>query len=194
MFDTPADQADGLRRVFRPRPPSVVAIGCGAPATDCRRYAATVADRLERTGSVPTLVDRIDAPDPLGALAVAPGIDRVLLLEEPVRLARWLDRRLATMLLLLSHQRDALPPHYATIKAISLGHGVRRFAVLFVDAPGLDEATEAHDRLATCARRFLGVEILPMVQGAISLAAMTDASLARLPDFEIAIVPPPIVH
>lgn len=30
-----------------------------------------------------------------------------------------------------------------------------------------------------------------MVQGAFSLAAMTDASLARLPDFEIAIVPPP---
>ena len=194
MFDTTTDQADGLRRVFLPRPPSVVAIGCCAAPEDCRRYAAVVADRLERTGSAPAVMDRLGSSDDLGELAVAQGIDRVLLLEEPVRLARWLDRRLGTMLMLMSHRRDSLPAHYATVKAISRGCGVRRFAVLFVDAPGIAEADEAYERLANCSRRFLGAEVVPLVRDAVSVSGITDASLARLPDFEVAIDPSTTVH
>jgi len=36
MFETAADQADGLRRLFSPREPSVIPMACCAPASACR--------------------------------------------------------------------------------------------------------------------------------------------------------------
>lgn len=187
MFETAADQADGLRRLFSPREPSLIPIGCCAPAARCRRYAATVIDRLERTGFTPVLLDRIELAHELGDLQTHAPVDRVLLLDEPVRLARWLKGRQSSMLLLLSHHREALPPQYAAIKSIALAHGVRQFAALFVDAPTEHHGAQAHYRLATCARRFLDVEIEPLARGADGTAAVRDVSLVRLQRFEIAI-------
>ena len=91
------------------------------------------------------------------------------------------------MLLLLSHHRDALTPDYATIKSIALNQGLRRFATLFVDAPGAEEAARAHHRLAACARRFLDVEIEPLVRVSRGDAVIGDLSAAGLKRFEIEI-------
>ena len=185
MFETAADQADGLRRLFSPREPSVLPIGCCAPAGACRGFAARVIDRLERTGFMPMLFDRLDLAHDLGDVQTHAPVDRLLLLDEPLRLARWLKRRQPSMLLLLSHHRDALPPHYATIKSIVVGHGLRQFATVFVDAPTAEHSAEAHYRLASCARRFLDVEIEPLLRGSQNNGAVSDASVGRLQDFEI---------
>ena len=187
MFETAADQADGLRRLFAPREPSVIPIACCAPAVACRGYAGTLVERLERTGFTPVLFDRLDLAHDLGDVQTHAPVDRVLLLDEPVRLARWLKGRQASMLLLLSHHRDALPPHYATIKSIALGQGVRRFATFFVDAPSAEHSAEAHYRLASCARRFLDVEMEPFARGTHGNAVISEVLLARLQRFEIAI-------
>lgn len=188
MFEAAVDQADGLRRLFSPRvPSSVIPIGCSAPAAACRGYAASLLDALTRIGFTPMLFDRLDLDHELGEVQAHSPVNRLLLLEEPVRLARWLRGRQSSMLLLLSHHRDALPPQYATIKSIVGGHGLRQFATLFVDAPSPDEAVQAHYRLATCARRFLDVEIEPLLQGAVGSTAPGAASLARLQRFETGI-------
>jgi hypothetical protein len=185
MFETVADQADGLRRLFSPRESSVIPIGCCTSALACRQYAATLMGRLEQTGYTPVLFDRLDLTHDLGDVQTHAPVDRVLLLDEPVRLARWLKGRQSSMLLLLSHHRDALAPHYATIKAIALGHGVRRFATFFVDAPSAEHGAEANYRLASCARRFLDVEVELLARGAHGSSC--DGSLARLQRFEIGI-------
>ncbi len=126
MFEAAVDQADGLRRLFSPRvPSSVIPIGCSAPAAACRGYAASLLDALTRIGFTPMLFDRLDLDHELGEVQAHSPVNRLLLLEEPVRLARWLRGRQSSMLLLLSHHRDALPPQYATIKSIVGGHGLQ---------------------------------------------------------------------
>ena len=187
MFEPAADQADGLRRLFTPREPSVIPMACCAPAAACRGYAALLAHKLRRDGMTPVLFDRLDLGHDLGDVEAHAPVDRVVLLEEPMRLARWLHRRQSAMLLLLSHQRECLPADYATLKAIAAGHGVRRFATHFVDAPTLQHAAEAHYRLASCARRFLDVEIEPLAGDAHGHAAVSEAVVARLQAFEIGI-------
>ncbi|MGE0801868.1 MAG: hypothetical protein AB7G13_32020 [Lautropia sp.] len=185
MFDAPIDQAEGLRRMFARRPPTLLPVACAAPAAPCRRYAELMLDRFERIGSAPTVIDRLDASDELGRFAVAPGIDRVVLLDDPVRLARWLRGRQPQMLLLLSRESDALPAQYRLLKAIALGLGVRRFAVFVVDATTVVQAAQASARLIECARRFLDVRIEPLIEGAVDIESLYDASLSRLSQFEI---------
>ena len=190
MFETAADQAEGLRRLFSPREPSVIPMACCAPATACRSYAALLAGRLKRDGMTPVLFDRLDLGHELGDVQAHAPVDRVLLLEEPARLARWLGGRQPTMLLLLSQGRERLPIDYATIKSIVLGQGVRRFATHFVDAPTPDDGAQAHYRLASCVRRFLDVEIEPLAREAYGVhgaSAVSEAVVARLSAFEIGI-------
>lgn len=189
MFETASDQADGLRRHFARREAAVIPVGCGAPAGRCRGYAANVIDRLEAAGYTPVLFDRLDLDSDLGDVEPHPPVDRVLLLDEPVRLARWLDGRAQTMLLLLSCRPGALPPHYATIKSIVLNQNVRRFATVFVDAPTVEDSARAHHQLASCARRFLDVEIEPLARagGDTVLGDLTPAGLRR---FEVEIRDP----
>jgi hypothetical protein len=91
------------------------------------------------------------------------------------------------MLLLLSHDRGRLPSYYATIKSIVAADGVRRFATHFVDAPTSEHGAQAHYRLASCARRFLDIEMEPLAEGAHGASAMNDTVLARLQMFEIGI-------
>jgi hypothetical protein len=187
MFETAADQADGLRRLFSPREPSVIPIGCCAPAASCRGFAAALIGRLGRSGFTPVLFDRLDLAHELGDVQAHAPVDRLLLLDEPVRLARWLKARQSSMLLLLSYRREELPSHYATIKSIVNGPGLRQFATLFVDAPTAAAGAEAHYRLASCARRFLDVEIEPLLRGAHGQAGVTEASLACLQRLETGI-------
>lgn len=187
MFETASDQADGLRRHFPRREASVIPVGCCAPAGRCRGYAATVVDRLERAGLTPILFDRLDLERELGEVEPHAPVDRVLLLDEPVRLARWLRGRAATMLLLLSYHHDSLQSHYATIKFIALNHDVRRFATLFLDAPDPQESIRAHHRLASCARRFLDVELEPLARASRGDAVIGDLTAAGLRRFEIGI-------
>ena len=106
MFETAADQADGLRRLFSPREPSVIPMACCAAPVACRGYAGMLAGRLRRSGMTPVLFDRLDLGHDLGDVQAHAPFDRVVLLEEPVRLARWLEGRKQAMLLLLSHERD----------------------------------------------------------------------------------------
>ena len=122
MFETAADQADGLRRLFSPREPSVIPMACCAPAAACRGYAALLAHRLRRDGMTPVLFDRLDLGHDLGDVEAHAPVDRVVLLEDPLRLARWLRARQPAMLLLLSHERERLPADYATLKTIA-GNG-----------------------------------------------------------------------
>ncbi|HZH08722.1 MAG TPA: hypothetical protein VEY69_18790 [Lautropia sp.] len=173
MFETIADQADGLRRHFLPRPPSVVPMGCCAPAAQCRGYAATFIERLEQDGFTPILFDRLDLASELGDVQTHAPVDRLVLLEEPVRLSGWLRGRVPAMLLLLSHHPDALMPSYATIKSIVRMHGLRRFATCFVDSPTVEHAVRAHQRLASCAHRFLDIEIEPFAPGEPERNAVT---------------------
>lgn len=161
MFEAVADQADGLRRHFLPREASVLPMGCCAPASLCRAYAATVIGQLQQDGFTPILFDRLDLERELGDVQTHAPVDRLVLLDEPVRLAGWLRGRVPAMLLLLSHHPDALTPSYAAIKSIVLTQGLRRVATCFVDAPTLEHAARAHQRLASCATRFLDVEIEP---------------------------------
>lgn len=187
MFETAADQADGLRRLFSPREPAVIPMACCAPAAACRGYAALLTHRLRRDGMTPVLFDRLDLGHDLGDVEAHAPVDRVVLLEDPQRLARWLHGRLPAMLLLLSHDRERLPADYATLKAIVAGRGLRRFATHFVDAPSLQHAAEAHYRLASCARRFLDIEIEPLARDTHGHGAISEAALARLQQFEIGI-------
>lgn len=187
MFETAADQADGLRRLFTPREPSVIPLACCAPAIACRGYGAMLAGRLQRNGLTPVLFDRLDLGHDLGDVQAHAPVDRLVLLDEPLRLARWLKGRQAGMLLLLSQDRGCLPSDYGTIKAVVLGHGVRRFATHFVDAPTPEHGAQAHYRLASCVRRFLDVEIEPLARDAHGASALSEAALARLQAFEIGI-------
>jgi hypothetical protein len=187
MFETAADQADGLRRLFSPREPSVIPMACCAAPVACRGYAGMLAGRLRRSGMTPVLFDRLDLGHDLGDVQAHAPFDRVVLLEEPVRLARWLEGRKQAMLLLLSHERDRLPTDYAMIKSITVNHGVREFATLFVDAPTPQHAAEAHYRLASCVRRFLHVEIEPLASGACGASAISETAIARIQSFEVAI-------
>jgi hypothetical protein len=208
MFETAADQADGLRRMFAPREPALIPIACCAPAEDCRRYAGMLLGLLRGAGLMPILFDRLDLSQELGEVQAHTPVDRVVLLDEPVRLARWLGRRHPAMLLFLSSERDALPPSYATIKSIVTGHGVRQFVTAFVDAPTPEHCADAHYRLASCARRFLDVE-MELLPGAAPLseglrrgrggvpgsaaAAFGEAALTRLNRFGIAIAGGPAI-
>jgi hypothetical protein len=187
MFETAADQADSLRRLFSPREPSVIPMACCAPAIACRGYAAMLAGRLRRDGMTPVLFDRLDLGHDLGDVQAHAPFDRVVLLEEPLRLARWLQGRGAAMLLLLSHERERLPVDYATIKSIVTQHPVREFATLFVDAPSPQHAADAHYRLASCVRRFLHVEIEPLVRDAGGASPIGETAVARMQSFEIGI-------
>ena len=185
MFDMIRDQAESLRRIFHPSAPSLVPLACAGAVADCRHYAEVVMNRLERTGARPVLIDRLDEATDLDHLDDFSGHRRVLLLDEPARLARWLGKRQQSMLLLLSHHREALPSQYATIKAIALAGQIRRFGTFFVDAQDATEASDAHQRLASCAARFLSIAITPLCQVNGTLATMTDASLARLQDYSV---------
>jgi hypothetical protein len=190
MFETVADQADGLRRLFVPREPALIPAGCCAPANGCRRHAASIAARLARHGFTPRLFDRLDLDEDLGDVEAHAPVDRLLLLEHPVRLARWLASRStggdAAMLLLLSHRPDALPTQYATVKAIAATRGVRRFLTCFVDAPGTAAGRQAHLRLAACVGRFLDVEIAPLAPDAHD-DPLGDAAMVRLARLEVGI-------
>lgn len=185
MFETPADQADGLRRLFTRRESSVIPVGCCAPAGRCRGYAASVVDRLEQAGFTPVLFDRLDLDRELGDVEPHSRVDRIVLLDEPVRLARWLKGRAPAMLLLLSNHPDALAPQYGTIKTIALNQGVRRFATLFVDARSGEESARAQQQLTTCARRFLDVEIEPLARVSRGDAVIGELSAAALQRFAI---------
>ena len=88
MFETAADQADGLRRLFSPREPSVIPMACCAPASACRGYATLLTHRLRRDGMTPVLFDRLDLGHDLGDVEAHAPVDRVVLLEDPLRLAR----------------------------------------------------------------------------------------------------------
>lgn len=187
MFEVSADQADGLRRLFSRAQPMVLPLGCCALAAQCRGYAATVGDRLERAGFSPLLFDRLDLAHDLGEVQTHPPVDRLLLLDEPLRLGRWLKDRQSAMLLLLSHKREALPSHYAAIKAIATAHGPRRFGTCFVDARNAEEDEGAHRRLASCVERFLDVEIERLPRNWSGNTSVTAASLARLQCFAIPI-------
>lgn len=187
MFDTVADQADGLRRLFSPREPSLIPIGCCAPAASCRHYGAALIERLGRSGFTPLMFDRLGLTSELGEVQAHAPVDRLLLLDEPLRLARWLKNRQQSMVLLLSGRRDALPDQYATVKAIVNGTGLRRFATVVVDAPTAAAGTAAHHQLASCARRFLDVEIEPLVRGAHGMLAVDEILLARLERFQLGI-------
>lgn len=185
MFETAVDQADGLRRLFVSAGVAVVPVGCCAPAGPCRTYAAGLMERLAGDGFSPVLFDRLDLARELGDVQPHPPVDRVLLLDEPVRLARWIRGRSPAMLLLLSHRPDALPDQYSTIKSIALSHGVRRFATLFVDAPGAGQGTRAWRQLAACARRFLDVEIEPLGASGVGGPVVDVPSAAALQRFEV---------
>ena len=52
MFEPAADQADGLRRLFTPREPSVIPMACCAPAAACRGYAALLAQQRYSSGLI----------------------------------------------------------------------------------------------------------------------------------------------
>jgi len=187
MFETAADQADGLRRLFSPREPSVIPMACCAAPVACRDYAVMLAGRLRRNGMTPVLFDRLDLGHELGDVQAHAPFDRVVLLEEPVRLARWLQGRKQAMLLLLSHERERLPADYATIKSITVSHGIREFATLFVDAPTARQAADAHYRLASCVRRFLHVEIEPLASGGSGASALSETTIARMQSLEVGI-------
>ncbi len=191
MFSKVPDQAEGLRRIFHPSGPSLVPLACAGDHEACRRYAAVVLDRFERIGAMPALIDRLDEPTPLSAQVQLASRGRVLLLDEPLRLARWLAGRQARLLLLLSHRRESLPAQYAMLKAIVQSASVREFGSFFVDAEDAGEAQAAQLRLVLCAQRFLpGVRITLVNEGVGTRAAMTDASLTRLPDFAVALDAP----
>jgi hypothetical protein len=190
MFETVADQADGLRRLFTPREPAVISVGCCAGADACRRQAGVILAKLARRGHVPRLFDRLDLDHDLGEVQAHAPVDRLLLLDHPVRLARWLDGRAptggATMLLMLTHRPEALPGQYAAVKSIAARKGVRRVVTCFVDAPSVDSRREAHARLATCVGRFLDVEIAPLASDADE-DGLGEAALVRLARLELGI-------
>ncbi len=190
MFETVADQADGLRRLFTPREPAVIPVGCCAGADACRRQAEVILAKLARRGHVPRLFDRLELDHDLGEVQAHAPVDRLLMLDHPVRLARWLDERApaggAAMLLMLTHRAQALPGQYATVKSIAARKGVRRVVTCFVDASSADQRREAHARLATCVGRFLDVEIAPLASDADD-DGLGEAALARLGRLEVGI-------
>ncbi len=190
MFETVTDQADGLRRLFTPREPAVIPVGCCARQEACRREAGLILAALARRGHVPRLFDRLELDHDLGEVQAHAPVDRLLMLDHPVRLARWLEERTpagdTAMLLMLTHRPEALPGQYATIKSIAARKGVRRVVTCFVDAPSADHRRDAHARLATCVGRFLEVEIAPLASDADE-DGLGEGALARLARLELGI-------
>ncbi len=190
MFETVVDQADGLRRLFTPREPAVIPVGCCAGTDACLRQAGVILAKLAGRGHVPRLFDRLDLDHDLGEVQAHAPVDRLLILDHPLRLARWLDERApaggAAMLLMLTHRAEALPGQYATVKSIAARKRVRRVVTCFVDAPSVERRREAHARLATCVGRFLDVEIAPLASEA-DPDGLGEAALARLARLEVGI-------
>lgn len=190
MFETVADQADGLRRLFTPRAPALIPVGCAAGAAACRRMAGALLVRLAGRGHVPRLFDRLELDHDLGDVQAHEPVDRLLLLDHPVRLARWLEQRApaegAGLLLMLSCRPEALPGQYAMAKSIAARKGVRRIVTCFVDASSADQRREAHARLATCVGRFLDLEISPLAPDA-DPDGLGEGAMARLARLELGI-------
>ncbi len=67
MFEASRDQAAGLRQLFRPRPWTIVPLGCTTGDASDRASVEEMARALARTGCRPVLVDLLDRSSVRGA-------------------------------------------------------------------------------------------------------------------------------
>lgn len=189
MFEGALDQAAGLRQLIHAERPTLVAAGTLVPMAMARSFLEDLASRMPMAGQGMRIVERAGLLDEVaaGSLSAAPG-GRLLWVDEPVAMARWVHAQAGDRLLLvLSHRRDAMMSQYAEIKRIAASTGIRRFGVLFCDVEQVRQGRQSFLGLAGCARRFLSVRLDVVVgsgQDESGLTMWSELSLAELADFE----------
>lgn len=189
MFEGALDQAAGLRRLIHAERPALVAAGTLVPMAVARSFLEDLAGRMRTAGQELRVVERQALLEVATSGALPEGAGgRLLWLDEPVAMARWVHAQAGDRLLLvLSHRREAMMSQYAEIKRIAASTGIRRFGVLFCDVDQVGQGRQSFLGLAGCARRFLSVRLDVVVgsgQDESGLTMWSGLSLAELADFE----------
>jgi MinD-like ATPase involved in chromosome partitioning or flagellar assembly len=174
LRDAGIDQAQGLRRMFRPGAARVIEVLAATPGIGRTTVASNLAVALSQAGSETLL---FDAAAPLGgASGVAPRPDCVVL-EAGSHAACWQASSAAQGLLVVSRVAASITGAYGLIKRMCRDPHALQLHVLVNRAEGEAEAAQIFANLAQVTRDYLGARLFAC--GAIPAdGALTRASAA----------------
>ncbi|MDO4637067.1 MAG: hypothetical protein Q4B13_05930 [Lautropia sp.] len=183
MFDLTSDQASGLRRLFRSSCIRMIPVGILVSDNAAQSLVGTLfrsavgqSDDLKIINDLPQI-----GRDQVGVVhaTAGAGIDHMvgairseggklsdaetvvlLWISDPLEVTKWVkDQGGTRVLLVLSQKRSLMTEQYARIKSFYFATGIRRFGVVFSDIDDERCARESFLTLASCARRFLNIQL-----------------------------------
>lgn len=156
MLDSGIDQAQGLRRMFRPGAARVIEVLAAAPGTGRTTVASNLAVALSHAGCETLL---FDAAAPLGGAAGAAARPDCVVLEAGPHATCWQAAATAQGLLVVSRLAASITESYAFIKRMCRAPAALRLHVLVNRAQDEAEAARIFANLAQVARNHLGAQL-----------------------------------
>jgi flagellar biosynthesis protein FlhG len=170
LLDAGIDQAQGLRRMFRPGAARVIEVLAATPGVGCTTVASNLAVALSHAGCETLL---FDATAPIAGAGGGAARPDCVVLEAGPHAACWQAGRAAQGLLVVSRLAASITAAYAFVKRMCREPAALRLHVLVNRTEDEAEAAQIFANLAQVARDHLGAELLAC--GSIP----TDRALAR---------------
>jgi flagellar biosynthesis protein FlhG len=157
LLDAGIDQAQGLRRMFRPGAARVIEVLAGTPGIGRTTVARNLAVALSQAGCETLL---FDAAAPLAAAADVAARPDCVVLEAGQHASCWQAASTAQGLLVVSRLAASITAAYAFIKRMCREPVALRLHVLVNRAEDEAEAAQIYANLAQVARDYLGAQLL----------------------------------